>query len=195
LILGFDVKRKPRYYITNVFAICALLIAMGWGIFIIPPLKLDARLAYAIVLFLSVLALNLVITSIIPRVSYGTKLSAYFNVAYIATAFGVFQSIASFLVSNYANICAAPAPAANATAPTPSAMDAVGCTAALYFDYATVCLLAVFEIIYTIVFLVKGTRPRPGEKILTPKHVEPPAGVEYPKGIEVFRHDAHAHSH
>jgi len=178
LEIYFDVKRKAGYYVTHVIAMIALLIAMGWSIFLVPPEKLDARAAIAVTLFLALLALNFVINGLIPKISYSTFLSQYFVMGYATTALGVFESMASYCMWKFSEPCRMPDTVANATltpAQTPPFPEPwPDCWDAYYLDWATLCIGAVCEILYTIAFLYRGLRARPGERIIHPRHVPNP---------------------
>jgi len=156
LEISFDVRRKAGYYLTHVIAMVALLIAMGWGVFIVPPDKLDARVAIAVTLYLALLALNFVVNGLIPKISYSTYLTQYFVVGYVSTSLSVIQSMCSYLMYMYSNLC-------------PD--KTVDCWPALYFDWATLCVSSFCEIVYTIVFLVRGTGLKKGEHIIHPHRV------------------------
>jgi len=123
-----------------------------------------------------------VVNGLIPKISYSTFLSQYFILAYATTAVGVFESMASYGMWKFSAPCLIPAtPNASTTGPVqspPFPQTWPDCWAAYYFDWATLCIGALCEIVYTLVFLHRGQRQRKGETIIHPRHVQNPHAAE-----------------
>jgi len=156
LLFDFHFRRYTGFYLKNicllVFIICydllqslpccrsltssALSLAiMSWAIFIIPPDILNDRLQVSITLFLALVAFNFVISEIIPKISYSTKLSQYFIANYTFLMLNGMESVVSFLIFKYYAL-----------------------SAALYLDWAAIAVFAITSSLYSLVFIYKGNK-------------------------------------
>jgi hypothetical protein len=105
-------------------------------------------------------ALNFVTNEVIPKVSYWTYLGRYFMLCYATTVLTVPQSIVSFLVNRY--YC-------GVTFGEPA------CDFAIYYDWICWAIVAVVQVVFTIVFIVKSSHLRAGEHVIEQK-----SGIDLP---------------
>jgi len=96
IMFSISVARKTHFYVWNVLWLMYFLNIITWCVFIIPPDSINDRLSVTITIFLSELAFNLIISSILPRVSYNTYFSLYFLFNYLSLALQSLEHVLSF---------------------------------------------------------------------------------------------------
>jgi len=104
MIFTQGVARKTHYYVWNVLWLVYFLNIITWCVFIISPDDLSDRLSVSITIFLSELAFNLIISGVLPRVSYNTWFSIYFLVNYLSIALQCIESVFVYLLQEYVDI-------------------------------------------------------------------------------------------
>eukprot|EP01114_Cavostelium_apophysatum_P005182 TRINITY_DN1590_c0_g1_i3.p1 TRINITY_DN1590_c0_g1~~TRINITY_DN1590_c0_g1_i3.p1 ORF type:complete len:156 (-),score=50.25 TRINITY_DN1590_c0_g1_i3:14-481(-) len=110
-----------------------------WCVFIIPADALNDRISVTITIFLSELAFHLIISSVLPRVSYNTWFSLYFLVNYFSLALQSLEHVLSFELNQY-----------------------VSKNSSLYTDYG---FIAGFFVIHTFLLLLATHLSRKHNKI------------------------------
>jgi len=99
MIFVQGVARKTHYYVWNVLWLVYFLNIITWCVFIIPSDGLSDRLSVSITIFLSELAFNLIISGVLPRVSYNTWFSIYFLANYLSVALQCLEHVFVFLIA------------------------------------------------------------------------------------------------
>lgn len=134
--LEVQVRRKSGYYLKNMVSLMFLILLMSWSVFFVPADKIDARLTISLTLFLSAVAFNFVVEGELPKVSHFTYITKLFIVVYMSLVATVAENVAVFLVFN-------------------SGYDAT----AHLIDWIALGVLALFDIVYTLVFVIIGCLP------------------------------------
>jgi len=165
LELSFKIRRKSSYYLTHVVFMIFLINIMSWTIFTLAD-NIASRLSLDITLFLALVALNFVVIGFIPKVTYTTTLSTYFVVSYTLLTFSTLHNVAIYLIQNYYCTPDEGDPRyligiSNAT----STGEPGKCWTALYYDWIILFFVAIGTLIYTLYFVIKGSKNRPGEVI------------------------------
>jgi len=101
MAFSIPVARKTHYYVWNVLWLMYFLNIITWCVFIIDSSDLSDRLGATITIFLSELAFNLIISSILPRVSYNTYFSIFFLVNYLTLALQSLEHVLSYELNQH----------------------------------------------------------------------------------------------
>jgi hypothetical protein len=158
LEVAFNIRRKANYYLTHIVFLVYLINIMSWTVFTLGE-DVANRLNMDITLFLALVALNFVVASFIPKVSYSTALSTYFVVSYALLTVATLENVIIYFINNYhCNALGDP----NYPRPINPA-DPPRCWTALYFDWTVIALYAVGTSIYTLYFVIYGKKTREGE--------------------------------
>ena len=114
---------------------------MGLSIFFVDPSSIDSRVSITITLFLAAVAFNFIVADITPKISHSTYLSEFFFFTYaIILMMEVVENVIVSLIQKNA-----------------------GDNAASIFDWVCLCVFAVFNFGYMMVFVIRGIRK--GKKI------------------------------
>jgi len=103
ITFSIPVARKTSFYVNNVLWLMYFLNMITWTVFLIAPDDIADRISVTITIFLSELAFNLIISGVLPRVSYNTWFSIYFLINYLCLALQSIEHVASYLISQHAN--------------------------------------------------------------------------------------------
>jgi len=164
LEIACNLRRKSSYYLSHVVFLVLLINIMSWTGYILAE-DIATRLSLDITLFLALVALNFVVTSFIPKVSYSTKLSTYFVVGYALLTFSTLHNVGSYYLYNY-HCNSKGDPHFPPTIVNGTIMDdPIRCWTGLYYDWSIVFIIAVGTIIYTLVFIISGSKSKPGEVV------------------------------
>jgi len=135
-----------------------LINVMSWTVFTLGE-DVPERLSLDITLFLALVALNFVVTGFIPKVSYTTNLSTYFVFSYALLTFSTLHNVIIYFLHNY--YCTLSE--TQSTNISNVSTQPTRCWTALYYDWIVLMVVALGTIIYTLVFIIKGSKTRPGE--------------------------------
>jgi len=160
LEVSFNIRRKANYYLTHIVFLVYLINIMSWTVFTLGE-DVANRLNMDITLFLALVALNFVVASFIPKMSYSTTLSTYFVVSYALLTLATLENVIIYFITNYhCNAGGDPSYPRN-----PDPLEPPRCWTAIYFDWTVIALYSVGTSIYTLYFVISGKRTRPGETV------------------------------
>jgi len=74
---AFPARRRPGYFAYKVVLPLALIVAMSWSVFWLDPEKLDAQLGVASASVLTLIAFQLSLGDLLPRIPYLTRLDRF----------------------------------------------------------------------------------------------------------------------
>ena len=97
---SIDAERHYQYYLWKVFWPLILIVAMSWSVFWINPAKFGPQIGMSATSMLTLIAFQFAMASILPRLSYFTKLDEFITVS-TGLVFGalVVSLTTSYLVS------------------------------------------------------------------------------------------------
>ena len=70
-------KRQIRYYFSKIMVPMFLVVGMSWAIFWIPPKQSETQITVAITSMLTLVAFRFIISDMLPRISYATRLDNF----------------------------------------------------------------------------------------------------------------------
>jgi len=143
IAIHIDLRRRSEFYLFYIVALIFLCDVLLWCIFFVNPDSLSDRLSLMITLFLALVALNFAVAELLPKVSYTTKLTQYFVVNYACISLSGIQCVVNYHINKI--VCQIEP----GNAP---------CNLTLAIDWATVSILAVGQIVYTLFFVYLGLR-------------------------------------
>ena len=73
----FKVSRRLGYYIWKVMTPLMIVVFMSWTVFWIDPLKIEAQLAVSATAMLTIIAYQITLSNMLPRISYFARLDYF----------------------------------------------------------------------------------------------------------------------
>ncbi len=93
ILVWFELKRVGSYYIYKLILPISFLIILSWMVFFIRPQDLESRLTISIVVFLSLIAYNFVVSDDLPKIGYLTFMDRFILVSYIFAGIPTIQTV------------------------------------------------------------------------------------------------------
>ncbi len=93
------IDRKTRYYWMNVIGPLILIVAISWTVFWMGP-NLAERLGVSITILLTVVAFDFLTSAGLPRLSFSTRLDAFYVASYVLVAFTILVSVSRHIASD-----------------------------------------------------------------------------------------------
>jgi hypothetical protein len=95
------VRRRPAYYMVNVFASVFLLNVLTWGMLLIEPSAIADRLSIAMTYFLALVAYQFVVNENLPKINHSTYLTFFFSANYAVVCLATLESYLVYLLDKY----------------------------------------------------------------------------------------------
>jgi len=96
--LQLHLKRRVSYYFQRIFLILILTVTLAFSVLFISPDSFSDRTSILVTLFLAAVAVNFVINTNLPKISYSTKLDIYINVSYLFFIVLQLESVITFVL-------------------------------------------------------------------------------------------------
>ena len=93
ILVWFEIIREGSYYIYKLILPITFLIILSWMVFFIKPKDLESRLTISIVVFLSLIAYNFVVSDDLPKIGYLTFMDSFILVSYIFAGIPTIQTV------------------------------------------------------------------------------------------------------
>ena len=93
VVLRAKVKRLSRYYLLNLVVPIVMLTVLSWTSFLLPPTAIESRLATALTVLLSFVALTITINEQLPATSRMTRLHKFILAANVLIVGSALESI------------------------------------------------------------------------------------------------------
>lgn len=98
---NFDIKRKIFFYLFKIIIPMSLIVLMSWGVFWISPQRLEAQIGLSATAFLTLFAFQFVIASLLPKISYLTRMDRFTMLCSFLVFFALLEAItSSFMARN-----------------------------------------------------------------------------------------------
>lgn len=99
LTTTIPISRKAPWYWLSVIAPLMAIVALSWTVFWMRPEALSERMGVSTTSLLTVVAFDFLTSDNLPKLSYTTRLDAFYNVSYVAVALTVVVSLAGLTMS------------------------------------------------------------------------------------------------
>jgi hypothetical protein len=95
----FEAIRTLGYYIWKVFVSLMLVVFMSWLVFWIDPTKIEAQLAVAATAMLTIIAYQITLSNMLPRISYFTRLDYFIVGSNILVFLALLEAVMSSAIA------------------------------------------------------------------------------------------------
>jgi hypothetical protein len=95
----FKVSRTLGYYVWKVFVPLMLVVFMSWLVFWIDPTKIEAQLAVSATAMLTIIAYQITLSNMLPRISYFTKLDYFIVGSNILVFLALLEAVMSSAIA------------------------------------------------------------------------------------------------
>ena len=95
----FEAKRTLGYYIWKVFVPLMLVVLMSWLVFWIDPMKIEAQLAVSATAMLTIIAYQITLSNMLPRISYFTRLDYFIVGSNILVFLALLEAVMSSAIA------------------------------------------------------------------------------------------------
>jgi hypothetical protein len=96
VIIAFDASRKVKYYVLKIVFPLMLIVAMSWLVFWIDPKDAGTQISVAITSMLTLIAYRFMVDTMLPPVSYLTRMDAFI----LASTVLVFATLIQVLITS-----------------------------------------------------------------------------------------------
>ena len=95
----FKVSRTLGYYIWKVFVPLMLVVFMSWLVFWIDPTKIEAQLAVSATAMLTIIAYQITLSNMLPKISYFTRLDYFIVGSNILVFLALLEAVMSSAIA------------------------------------------------------------------------------------------------
>jgi hypothetical protein len=95
----FNASRNLGYYIWKVFIPLILVVFMSWLVFWIDPTKIEAQLAVSATAMLTIIAYQITLSNMLPRISYFTRLDYFIVGSNILVFLALLEAVMSSAIA------------------------------------------------------------------------------------------------
>ncbi len=95
LTYAFEVRRYTAYYLWKIILPLAIIVFMSWLVFWIDPTQFGPQIGLSATAVLTLIAYRFLLGSLVPRVSYLTRLDVFIMGATILVFLGMVEAVAS----------------------------------------------------------------------------------------------------
>jgi len=95
----FQASRTLGYYIWKVFVPLMLVVFMSWLVFWIDPTKIEAQLAVSATAMLTIIAYQITLSNMLPRISYFTRLDYFIVGSNILVFLALLEAVMSSAIA------------------------------------------------------------------------------------------------
>lgn len=89
----FHAERRLGHYLTKVIFPLVIIVMMSWAVFWAPPPQINIQFGFSATSILTVIAYRFALASQMPPVTYGTRLDAFLNGAFILAFLALIEVI------------------------------------------------------------------------------------------------------
>jgi hypothetical protein len=149
-------QRQGGFFVYNVFVIVYLISVLSWFQFLLEPRILDQRLVILITCFLTLIAINFVVSESVPRVNHFTVLTVYFMLAYASYAVAAIEAAISFIIFSYVPEPDTPTAAPGVDTLAPEGLASYAFRSAKILDWTMMGVFAFFQTLLLLVFVIRA---------------------------------------
>jgi hypothetical protein len=82
-VVSMDVQREPFFMVRLVVLPLALIVMLSWSVFWMDPSSVGDRMNVSFMGILTAVAYQIVVSDLLPRISYGTLMNAFLNLSFL----------------------------------------------------------------------------------------------------------------
>jgi hypothetical protein len=102
-IISYEATRRSGYYVWNAIVPLVLIVFMSWTVFWVNPAHLGAQLGLAATSMLSLIAYRFSLGSVLPPVSYFTRMDAFLTAASVLVFLALVEAVGTSTIADRGN--------------------------------------------------------------------------------------------